>query len=123
LASHAGLALGVAALNLPMQVLGISVDKPEVELTDEIVGTLATETARQLGLPHHFSGENIFANDGYMGGGYGIMGNTEREAITLFARTEAILLDPVYTGRAARGHDQQQWRDASIGRIQCRAGG
>lgn len=101
--THAGLALGVAALNLPTQVLGISVDKPEVELTDEIVGTLATETARRLGLPHHFSGENIFANDGYMGGGYGVMGNTEREAITLFARTEAILLDPVYTGRAAGG--------------------
>ncbi len=101
--THAGLALGVAALNLPTQVLGISVDKPEVELTNEIVGTLATETARRLDLPHRFSGENIFADDGYMGGGYGVMGNTERDAITLFARTEAILLDPVYTGRAAGG--------------------
>lgn len=101
--THAGLALGVAALNLPTQVLGISVDKPEVELTDEIVGKLATETARRLGLPHRFSGENIFADDGYMGLGYGVMGDAEREAIALFARTEGILLDPVYTGRAAAG--------------------
>ncbi len=101
--THAGLAVGVAALELPTQVLGISIDKPEVELSGEIVGALATETAQQLGLPHRFNRENIFANDGYMGLGYGVMGDGEREAIALFARTEAILLDPVYTGRAAAG--------------------
>ncbi len=101
--THAGLALGAAALNLPTQILGISIDKPEVELTNEIVGTLATQTAQYLGLPHTFNGENIFANDGYMGLGYGIMGDSEMEAIRLFARTEGILLDPVYTGRAAAG--------------------
>ena len=31
------------------------------------------------------------------------MGEIEREAIELFASTEGILLDPVYTGRAAGG--------------------
>ena len=31
------------------------------------------------------------------------MGLGEREAISLFARREALLLDPVYTGRAAAG--------------------
>ena len=31
------------------------------------------------------------------------MGEAEKEAITLFARHEGLLLDPVYTGRAAAG--------------------
>ena len=42
-------------------------------------------------------------NDHYLGQGYGIMGAAEEEAIRLFARREGLLLDPVYTGRAAAG--------------------
>jgi 1-aminocyclopropane-1-carboxylate deaminase/D-cysteine desulfhydrase-like pyridoxal-dependent ACC family enzyme len=42
-------------------------------------------------------------DDSYIGGGYGVMGEIEREAIRLFARQEGLLLDPVYTGRAAAG--------------------
>ena len=42
-------------------------------------------------------------NANYLGAGYGEMGDPEREAITLFARNEGVLLDPVYTGRAAAG--------------------
>jgi D-cysteine desulfhydrase len=37
---------------------------------------------------------------GYKGEGYGVVGDLEREAIRLMARTEGIILDPVYTGRA-----------------------
>jgi 1-aminocyclopropane-1-carboxylate deaminase/D-cysteine desulfhydrase-like pyridoxal-dependent ACC family enzyme len=50
-----------------------------------------------------FSPEEILVNDSYLGGGYGVMGEPEREAIQLFARLEGLLLDPVYTGRAAAG--------------------
>jgi 1-aminocyclopropane-1-carboxylate deaminase/D-cysteine desulfhydrase-like pyridoxal-dependent ACC family enzyme len=42
-------------------------------------------------------------NDNYLGGGYAVMGVAEIEAIRLFAAYEALLLDPVYTGRAAAG--------------------
>jgi 1-aminocyclopropane-1-carboxylate deaminase/D-cysteine desulfhydrase-like pyridoxal-dependent ACC family enzyme len=42
-------------------------------------------------------------NAEYLGGGYGVMGNPESEAIKLFAQAEGIFLDPVYTGRAAAG--------------------
>ena len=38
-----------------------------------------------------------------MGGGYGVPGPGERRAIDLFARKEGLLLDPVYTARAAFG--------------------
>ena len=42
-------------------------------------------------------------NDGYCASGYGVLTPAEKEAILQFARHEAILLDPVYTGRAAAG--------------------
>ena len=101
--THAGLAVGAAALGLPTQVLGISIDKPLVQLTDEIVAALANDTAQWIGLEPRFSAANIHANANYLGGGYGVMGEPEAEAIRLFARHEGILLDPVYTGRAAAG--------------------
>lgn len=41
--------------------------------------------------------------DEFLGGGYGVIAEPEAEAIQLVARTEGILLDPVYTGRAMAG--------------------
>ena len=42
-------------------------------------------------------------NDAYCSAGYAVLTAAEEEAIQLFARQEGILLDPVYTGRAAAG--------------------
>jgi 1-aminocyclopropane-1-carboxylate deaminase/D-cysteine desulfhydrase-like pyridoxal-dependent ACC family enzyme len=47
--------------------------------------------------------DEVSGNSDYLGEGYGVMGQPEREAISLFARQEGVLLDPVYTGRAAAG--------------------
>ena len=101
--TQAGLAVGARLFGYEGRILGISIDKPEVELSRDIVAELATRTARHLGEDLHFSASDILANDSYLGGGYGVMGPPEIEAIRLFARTEALLLDPVYTGRAAAG--------------------
>ncbi|MBI9048596.1 MAG: D-cysteine desulfhydrase family protein [Anaerolineaceae bacterium] len=43
----------------------------------------------------------LIVDDTFLGQGYGVMGELEKEAILLFAKTEGVLLDPVYTGRAA----------------------
>jgi D-cysteine desulfhydrase len=43
------------------------------------------------------------ANADYCKAGYGVLTEAEREAVRLFARLEGLLLDPVYTGRAAAG--------------------
>jgi len=101
--TQAGMTVGARLFGYQGRILGISIDKPEVALSRDIVAELATRTARHLGESFSFAAGDILANDSYLGGGYGVMGKPEIEAINLFARTEALLLDPVYTGRAAAG--------------------
>ncbi len=100
--THAGLVLGSRLFGYKGRVLGISVDEPANVLAPR-VAQLATATAEYLGEPQGFKAGEILANEDYLGGGYGVAGEAEKEAIRLFARSEGILLDPVYTGRAAAG--------------------
>jgi len=100
--THAGLALGGRMFNFKGKILGISIDNPAPELSEK-VARLAEETAQGLGIEQSFKPQDILVNDDYLGGGYGVMGEPEVEALTLFARSEGMLLDPVYTGRAAAG--------------------
>ena len=84
------------------KVLGISIDNPAHELQKR-VSDLASETSRMLAHEDVFSPDEILVDDDFLGAGYGIMGDPELEALNLFARREGLLLDPVYTGRAAAG--------------------
>jgi 1-aminocyclopropane-1-carboxylate deaminase/D-cysteine desulfhydrase-like pyridoxal-dependent ACC family enzyme len=56
-----------------------------------------------LGSRTEFVPDEVIANANYCSAGYGVLTQAEREAIHLFATHEGILLDPVYTGRAASG--------------------
>ena len=85
-----------------VNVLGISVDE-HAEVLQEHIAALATQVAEFLDEDISFSPAEIMVNASYLGGGYGVVGDLEREAISLFARYEGIFLDPVYTGRAAGG--------------------
>ncbi len=100
--THAGLAVGARAVTPQTQVLGISVDEP-LDVLKNNVAHLATETAEFLALPFKFAPADIAANADYIGGGYAIMGDRERETIRLLARLEGLLVDPVYTGKAFGG--------------------
>jgi D-cysteine desulfhydrase family pyridoxal phosphate-dependent enzyme len=100
--TQAGLALGARLFSYPGRILGISVDE-EKNVLQERVAALASAAADVLGETQQFASEDILVNADYLGGGYGVMGEAERRAIQLFARTEGLLLDPVYTGRAAAG--------------------
>jgi D-cysteine desulfhydrase family pyridoxal phosphate-dependent enzyme len=100
--TQAGLVLGERLLNYDCKILGISVDEPSNQLK-HIVSRLAMETAAFLGVDIHVSEDEVLVNSDYTGGGYGVLGELEKNAIKLFARTEGLLLDPVYTGRAAGG--------------------
>jgi len=100
--TQAGLAAGRHLYKFGGQILGISVDEPADPFREQ-VANLASETARLIGEAKKFTKEDILVNDDYLGGGYAVMGEPEKEAIHLFARHEAVLVDPVYTGRAAAG--------------------
>jgi 1-aminocyclopropane-1-carboxylate deaminase/D-cysteine desulfhydrase-like pyridoxal-dependent ACC family enzyme len=86
----------------PARITGISVDRPAVELRRS-VADLAKETAALLQQSGDFSADEVEVVDDYLGGGYGVLGQREVEATRLFARLEGLVLDPVYTARAAAG--------------------
>lgn len=100
--TQAGLVVGQKTYGYRGQVLGISIDEPAADLQAR-VAALAQETAALLGEGMTIPAPDIMVNADYLGGGYGVMGEREMEAIDLFARLEGLLLDPVYTGRAAAG--------------------
>ncbi len=100
--TQAGLIAGLKAMNANIPLLGISVRAPK-EKQEEIVYNLAVETANKLGCPGVVARDDVVANCDYVGEGYGIPTPEGIEAITLFARLEAILLDPVYSAKGAAG--------------------
>jgi D-cysteine desulfhydrase family pyridoxal phosphate-dependent enzyme len=100
--TQAGLALGARLFGFAGRVLGVSVDERQ-EVLQARVAALASATAETLGAATPFAPDDILVNADYLGGGYGVLGEPEREAVRLFAQTEGLLLDPVYTGRAAAG--------------------
>lgn len=100
--TQAGLALGARRVHWGGKVLGISIDQPEAELRVR-VADLASQSADRAGESLRIQPDEIMVNAGYLGGGYAVLGDGEVEAIRLFARHEGLLLDPVYTGRAAAG--------------------
>jgi D-cysteine desulfhydrase len=100
--TQAGVALGARVFGYRGTVLGISVDHPAEALKTQ-VAALATATATHLGLDTLSVADLVNVNDDYLGEGYARVGETEREAISLMAQMEGILLDPVYTGRAFGG--------------------
>jgi len=100
--TQAGLMVGARALAYGGRVLGISVDQEAGTFRHQLAD-LATATADHLGLALAFTPEDFDVEDGYLGGGYGVVGELERAAIRTLARTEGVLLDPVYTGRAFGG--------------------
>ena len=100
--THAGLVLGQRLFGYKGKVLGISIDETEDDLKKH-VSALASQASEKLGERIQFTRDDVLANDKYCQAGYGVFGEGEREAINLFARHEGLLLDPVYTGRAAAG--------------------
>ncbi|MGB8213686.1 MAG: D-cysteine desulfhydrase family protein [Anaerolineales bacterium] len=100
--TQAGLVLGARLFDYPGKVLGISVDEPQ-GILQERVAQLASGTSEHFGPRIEFRPGDVLVNADYAAPGYGILTGAEREAIQLFAKYEGLLLDPVYTGRAAEG--------------------
>ncbi|EAQ97796.1 D-cysteine desulfhydrase [Congregibacter litoralis] len=100
--TQAGLVAGFAGSNSQVPVLGIGVRAPKEKQEDNVF-LLAERTAELLGIPGAVQRKHVEANCDYVGEGYGIPTEGTIEAIEIFARTESILLDPVYSGKGAAG--------------------
>jgi D-cysteine desulfhydrase family pyridoxal phosphate-dependent enzyme len=100
--THAGLMLGQRAFGYEGKVFGISIDESDEWLRTH-VSALASLASEKLGKRIGFTPADVLANADYCTVGYGVLTKPEREAIHLFAKHEGLLLDPVYTGRAAAG--------------------
>lgn len=100
--TQGGLVAGAAAMHHPGRILGVSVDEPASVLAPRVLD-LARLTIELLNVRVETPEEGVVVLDDYIGGGYGVLGEPEREAIRLMAHYEGVLLDPVYTGKAMAG--------------------
>ncbi len=97
--TQAGLTLGVAACNAPYTLCGVAVSTGEPEKTHRAFNA-ANTAAELLGLSTRITYDDLVTDNAFIGAGYGIPTPECLEAIALLARTEGILLDPCYTGKA-----------------------
>ena len=94
----AGLLVGMEALGLGIPVIGIGVFAATAQVAP-VVRDLATRTSLRLGVPH-VPDTRFDLRDRWLGAGYGLPTDDLREALALAGRSEGLLLDPVYTGKA-----------------------
>ncbi len=100
--TQAGLIVGLKAMGSSIPLLGIGVNAPEDE-QEEKVFNLACETAEYIGQPGCVAREDVVANCDYVGDGYGVPTDSMNEAVLMLARSEGLLFDPVYSGKALAG--------------------
>jgi L-cysteate sulfo-lyase len=100
--TQAGLVVGLQAMhtNIPLLGIGVNIARGPQE---EKVFALAEETAEYISAPGVVRRDDVVANCDYVGEGYGIRTDAMEEAVLLLARTEGLLFDPVYSGKALAG--------------------
>lgn len=99
--TQAGLLAGLHAAGSDVKVLGVSVRQPK-EKQVAAVHKLAVATAAQL-TDTPLPVEKVYVEDGYVGEGYGLPTEGTIDAIKTLARTEGILLDPIYSAKGMAG--------------------
>ncbi len=100
--THAGMVTGLVGNNASIPVTGINVSRPK-ELQESIVHELASKTAERVGVANGVPREAVNCFDDYVGPGYSRPTEGMVEAVKMLASTEAILLDPVYSGKTMAG--------------------
>ena len=99
--THAGILVGLFGCHANIPVCGINVSRPR-ETQEPLVHKLAVATAERVGAGE-IPASAVDCNGDYVGEGYSRVTDSMLEAVTLLARTEGILLDPVYSGKAMAG--------------------
>jgi len=100
--TYAAITAGAKALNTGIQTIGISCGESKEFIAENSV-RIGNEVLEALGVKMSLKAEDMNVYDDWVGEGYGIMHETTMEAMQLLARTEGIIVGPVYTGKTLAG--------------------
>jgi len=100
--TQAGLLAGLHVQNSAITVLGICTSRSAEEQKKK-VGDLCSNVLDLLGSKRPLPADAVRTNGDYVGQGDGVPTRGMIKAVSLAARSEGLLLDPVYTGKAMAG--------------------
>lgn len=100
--THSGIVAGLVGNSAAIPVTGINVRRPRAEQEGN-VHKLAVAVAELAGVVPEITPDLIECRDEWVGPGYSLPTPEMVEAVRMFASLEGVLLDPVYTGKAAAG--------------------
>jgi D-cysteine desulfhydrase len=100
--THAGLLVGFYGNNSNIPTIGINVSRRK-EAQEKHVYDLVQRTAVHVGIKREIPREAVVCFEDYVGPGYSLPTDQMVEALRTLAKMEAILLDPVYTGKVMAG--------------------
>ncbi|MBQ7584772.1 MAG: D-cysteine desulfhydrase [Desulfovibrionaceae bacterium] len=100
--THGGIIAGMIGNNINIPVTGIGVNRPKA-VQEKAVLDVANASLKLIGVEARVPADKVVAFDDYVGPGYSLPTQAMVEAVEMLARTEAILLDPVYSGKAMSG--------------------
>jgi D-cysteine desulfhydrase/L-cysteate sulfo-lyase len=96
--THIGLFFGLRALGMDLPVIGVCVRRDKAAQHARVSQRLG-DLATLLGMADPTCAEDIQLTDKSLAPGYGQLSGLARHAITRTARSEGLLLDPVYTAK------------------------
>lgn len=100
--TQAGLVVGFYGTNMNIPIVGIGVSRDKEE-QESLVYDLVQRTADHVGVKSSIPRESVLCFGDYWRPKYSLPNKKMVEAVNLMAKTEGILLDPVYTGKAMAG--------------------
>lgn len=98
----AGLLLGLKALGRRTRLINVAPVKWTEDRPVDIA-RIANNCAERVGIATRLEPAEVENHDEYIGERYGVVSDGCREALQLMARTEGMVLDPVYSGKAMAG--------------------
>jgi L-cysteate sulfo-lyase len=101
--TQAGLALGAKNLGLKTRVIGVNVGAYNDEEIRKVMLESSRGAARLVGASAGLLNREIDIREGYAGRGYGIPTKESNEAVFKVARSEGLIIDPVYTSKTIAG--------------------
>ena len=100
--THSGILASILGNNMRLPVTGIGVGRAK-DAQRALVHGLTEQTLAYIGVDVAVRDEDVAVFDDYVGPGYSLPTPAMIEAVLMLARTESILLDPVYSGKAMSG--------------------